>query len=45
VLKIAVRGDLLDEPDEAFLVAFEHPTEATIGGLFGLGVGLILDDD
>jgi subtilisin family serine protease len=45
VLKIAVRGDLLEEPDEAFLVAFEDPTEATLGGLFGLGVGVVVDDD
>ncbi|HZJ25554.1 MAG TPA: Calx-beta domain-containing protein, partial [Acidimicrobiia bacterium] len=42
---IPVVGDTAIEPNEALLVAFSAPTNATIGGFFGLGVGVITDDD
>ena len=42
---ITINGDTAIEPNEAFLVAFSAPTNATIGGFFGLGVGTITDDD
>jgi hypothetical protein len=42
---ITIRGDALDEPDEYVLLAFSEPANAGIGGLFGLGVVAILDDD
>src|SRR5262249_3032348 len=44
-IPITVRGDVLDEYDELFLVGFSNPTNATIGGFFGLGFGQIIDDD
>lgn len=42
---IPIVGDTAIEPNEAFLVSFSAPTNATIGGFYGLGVGLITDDD
>src|SRR5262249_6497475 len=42
---VTVNGDVLDEYDELFLVAFTNPTNATIGGFYGLGFGQITDDD
>src|SRR5262249_16956274 len=42
---VTVNGDVLDEYDELFLVAFTNPTNATIGGFYGLGFGQINDDD
>ncbi len=45
VASIDVIGDTDDEFPEAFLVSFRNPTGATLGGFFGLGAGLILDDD
>jgi len=36
---------VLDEADEVLLVAFSTPTNATIGGYYGLGLGTITDDD
>jgi hypothetical protein len=42
---IAVNGDLQVEPDECILVSFRNPTNARIGGFFGLGVGTITNDD
>ena len=40
---VNVLGDLLDEPDETFLVALVQPVNATIAD--GQGVGTIVDDD
>jgi hypothetical protein len=33
------------EPDEYFVVQFGNPTNATMGGFWGLGFGGILNDD
>ncbi len=42
---ITVKGDVLDEYDELFLVSFQAATNAKIGGFYGLGVAKITDDD
>src|SRR5207244_344641 len=42
---ITVVGDTIDEDDESFVVALSSPTNAIIGGLYGLGAGTIVDDD
>ena len=42
---VEVRGDRLDEPDEYAVLRFFEPTGARLGGLFGLGLVEILDDD
>jgi chitinase len=44
-VEVTVHGDGFDESDEFLLVGFSNPTNATIGGLFGLGIGGIVDDD
>lgn len=44
-ITISINGDTLVEPDEYLVVAFHDPTNATIGGLYGLGVGFITNDD
>jgi len=42
-ITIAVSGDLLDEPDETFLINLSNPTNATISD--GQGQGRIKNDD
>ena len=42
---VTIKGDALDEYDELFAVRFHGPTNATIGGFYGLGFGSITDDD
>ena len=42
---VSVNGDMLVEPDECVLVSFRNPTNAALGGFFGLGVGTITNDD
>jgi hypothetical protein len=42
---IPVNGDTLVEPDEYLIVQFGNPTNATMGGFFGLGFGVIRNDD
>lgn len=43
---VPVLGDRLDEPrEERFVVSFREPRNATLGGLFGLSVATITDDD
>ncbi len=42
---ISINGDTLVEPNENLPVVFSNPTNATIGGLFGIGVGVIVNDD
>ena len=42
-MTVAVKGDLLDEPDETFLVRLSNATNASLGKLEG--VGTIVDDD
>jgi Calx-beta domain/Glycine rich protein len=45
VVEITVEADGLHEIDELLLVSFRNPTNAIIGGIYGLGVVTILDDD
>ena len=45
VARVTVLGDLIDEADELLLVSFQSPTNAKLGGFFGLGFGVIADDD
>jgi len=42
---IPVNGDLDEEADEYVIVSFHTPTNAKIGGVFGLTTGTILNDD
>jgi hypothetical protein len=42
---IQVNGDTLVEPDEYVVVSFHDPTNAVMGGYWGLGFGVILNDD
>jgi hypothetical protein len=42
---IPVTGDTIAEPDEYFVVSFANPTNAGIGGVYGLGFCTILNDD
>ena len=42
---ISVNGDTLPEPDEWITISFNHPTNAHMGGFYGLGFGVILNDD
>ena len=44
-VSISVTGDTLVEPDEVIVVAFGYPTNAKIGGFYGLGFASILNDD
>ncbi len=43
--RVFVNGDEASENDEVFLVSFRNPTNATLGGFYGLGYGIINDDD
>jgi Ca2+-binding RTX toxin-like protein len=43
IVKIAIRGDALDEVNESFSLVLSNPVSATIAD--GTGVGTILDDD
>jgi hypothetical protein len=46
VVEITVVGDTVAEGDEFVLVRFRAAdADIRTGGLFGLGVGLIVDDD
>lgn len=42
---VEVKGDTVPEPDEYIVVQFGNPTNATMGGFWGLGFGSISDDD
>jgi hypothetical protein len=42
---IAVNGDTLVEPDECIIVSFRNPTNARIGGFYGVGFGIVTNDD
>jgi chitinase len=42
---IVVNGDARDEADELVLISTSNPTNATLGGYFGLAFGTIQDDD
>ena len=42
---ISVNGDTDVEPNEWITVSFKHPTNAKMGGFYGLGFGVITNDD
>ncbi len=42
---VVVNGDLAPEPDEYIVVQFGNPTNAGMGGFWGLGFGTITNDD
>ena len=42
---ISVNGDTVPEPDEYIVVAFTNLNHAAIGGFFGVGFGVIVNDD
>jgi hypothetical protein len=42
---ITVNGDTVHEPDEWVTISFNHPTNAKMGGFYGLGFGIIQNDD
>ena len=44
-MSITVNGDVTVEPDELVVVRFSSPTNATLGGYYGLGFGGITNDD
>lgn len=45
VVKVEIVGDRRKEPQEVFLLRFSKATNATIGGIGGLGFGVVVDDD
>jgi hypothetical protein len=42
---LTVVGDTGPEPDEYVVVSFSQPTNARMGGFWGLGFAVITDDD
>ena len=44
-VSITVNGDTLVEPDEWITIGFNSPTNARMGGFWGLGFGVIRNDD
>jgi hypothetical protein len=44
-IEVTVFGDEEGEADEFIVAAFGNPTNATIGGFWGLGFGIIANDD
>lgn len=44
-VSVVIRGDTLPEPDEFVVVQFGNPTNARMGGYWGLGFGIIENDD
>ena len=44
-IRLLVRQDDIDEPDERVVVSITAATNATIGGFYGLGAGVITDSD
>jgi Neocarzinostatin family/Calx-beta domain len=42
---VSINGDTLVEPDECVLIKLQNPTNAKIGGFFGIGIGTITNDD
>jgi capsular polysaccharide biosynthesis protein len=44
-VNVSVKGDTAQEADELALVSFRNPTNATIGGFYGLGLVHITNDD
>ena len=44
-VSVTIAGDELDEADESVYISLRNPTNARIGGFFGLGFVVILDDE
>ncbi len=44
-VSVTVNGDTLVEPDEYVVVSFHDPTNAVMGGFWGLGFAVITNDD
>ena len=44
-MTISVNGDTDVEPNEWITLSFKNPTNATMGGFYGLGFGVITNDD
>jgi len=44
-ISVTIVGDALDEPDESVYISLRNPTNARIGGFYGLGFVVILDDE
>jgi hypothetical protein len=42
---VVINGDPVREADELVIISFTNPTNATLGGFFGLGVITITNDD
>jgi uncharacterized protein YjiK len=42
---VVVKGDTAVEMSEYIVIAFHHPTNATMGGFWGLGFGGVANDD
>ena len=42
---IRVNGDVVVEPNEWIVISFKNPTNAKMGGFYGLGFGVITNDD
>jgi len=42
---VTVNGDTVLEPNEYIVVSFRNPTNAVMGGFYGLGFGTITNDD
>jgi hypothetical protein len=44
-IAVPIVGDQVQEPNELIVVAFTAPQQATLGGVWGLGFGVITNDD
>jgi sugar lactone lactonase YvrE len=44
-VSVSINGDTQVEPDEYIIVSFHDPTNAKLGGVWGLGYGVITDDE
>ena len=44
-IEIVVAGDLVAEPTEYVVVSVRNPTNASMGGFWGLGFAVVVDDD
>ena len=42
---VVINGDTVLEVDEYVIVSFRNPTNAAMGGFYGLGLGVIENDD
>jgi hypothetical protein len=45
LVSVPIAGDVIDENDEHLVVSFHAPVNATLGGFFGIAIGMILDDE